>query len=358
MKRVLVVDDSSFGGESLHRLLVGDVSLDVIGTARDGAEAVEKVPLLRPDVVVMDVGVPGTDGFATTQEIMATNAVPIVLVGTPDGADMVETTFRAIDAGAVAALPRPVESGHPGHDRQVEHLRQTVRAMSEVKVITRYRGTGPLSPDSLGPEPTKPGASRRPSVEVVSIGASTGGPLSLRTILSTLPADFPVPILVVQHIAQGFLPGMVEWLAQTTPLRLRIAIHGQTAQPGHVYFGPNGFFLGIDRRRTLTLKPCAPGTRLCPSVAHLFEATCSAFNHRSVGVLLTGMGRDGAAELQLLRTAGAVTIAQDVSTSVVHGMPGEAIAMGAASYVLPDTDIAARLIRIVAPSQTRGGAAL
>jgi two-component system, chemotaxis family, protein-glutamate methylesterase/glutaminase len=192
-------------------------------------------------------------------------------------------------------------------------------------------------------------------MRIVGIGASTGGPLVLQTILATLPKDFAAPILIVQHIARGFLPGMVEWLNQTTGLNVQIATHGVAALPGHAYIAPDDFHLGAASggRMLLAREPQENGLR--PAVSYLFRSLAEVCGANAVGVLLTGMGRDGAAELKLMRDRGAITIAQDRDSSVVHGMPGEAIALGAAVHVLPTERIAGALVaELAAASSERG----
>ena len=347
MKRVLIVDDSPVARELLVHILSKDQNLEIIGTARDGLEALEKVAQLLPDVIVMDINMPRMDGFAATKEIMSTKAVPIVIVSAIWDPDNIETTFRAVEAGAIAVVRKPPGPHHPDHIQQANELLQTVRTMSEVRVITRHHTPVHRPEVEVTSSTERPPIPRSGHFEVVAIGASTGGPMVLRTILSALPSNFRAPILVVQHIATGFLDGMLDWLSRSTTLTLHVAANGQAAQPGHVYFGPNGFHLGIDRHRRLTLTRCDPQSRLCPSVAYLFDSVLASFGHHAVGVLLTGMGKDGAAELRKLRNAGAVTIAQDAQTSVVYGMPGEAAALDAAAFVLPDTEIASRLFLTV-----------
>jgi two-component system chemotaxis response regulator CheB len=182
------------------------------------------------------------------------------------------------------------------------------------------------------------------------MGASTGGPPVLQTILSRLPKDFPAPLLIVQHIAHGFLPGMVEWLNQTTGLHVHIAAHGEQPLPGHAYVAPDDLHLGVSVRGDMLLAREAPENGLRPAVSYLFRSLATFCGTTSVGVLLTGMGKDGAAELKRMRDCGAHTIAQDRETSIVHGMPGEAIALGAAVQILPADKIADALITYV----TRG----
>jgi two-component system chemotaxis response regulator CheB len=176
------------------------------------------------------------------------------------------------------------------------------------------------------------------------MGASTGGPPVLQTILSGLPKDFPVPLLIVQHIARGFLPGMVDWLSQTTGLRVQIAAHGAIPLPGHAYVAPDDFHLAADARGHLVLAREDAEGGLRPAVSYLFRSLADSYGANAVGVLLTGMGKDGAAELKRMKAHGAYTIAQDRDSSIVHGMPGAAIELGAATQVLPADKIAGALI--------------
>jgi two-component system chemotaxis response regulator CheB len=208
-----------------------------------------------------------------------------------------------------------------------------------VRRWARTRSAGVSQPAAV----PAPGA--RPALpRLVGIGASTGGPPVLQNILSALPRDFPAPILIVQHIASGFLPGMVEWLNQTTGQHVHIAAHGAVPLPGHVYIAPDDFHLGVSTGGRLALARDEPENGLRPSVSWLFRSLAENAGGSAVGVMLTGMGRDGAPELKQMRERGAMTIVQDRESSVVHGMPGEAIALGAAVQILPADRIAGALI--------------
>jgi two-component system chemotaxis response regulator CheB len=184
-------------------------------------------------------------------------------------------------------------------------------------------------------------------VKLVAIGASTGGPLVLQTILSDLPADFSAPILVVQHIAPGFIRGFADWLGRSTKLPVRIAVSSERLVPGQVYLAPDGFQMGVLASGRISLTTDEPENGLRPSVACLFRSVANAFGQNAIGVLLTGMGKDGAEELRLMKENGSITLAQDEESSVVYGMPGEAIRLGGVSYVLPSSRIAAALMTLV-----------
>jgi two-component system, chemotaxis family, protein-glutamate methylesterase/glutaminase len=342
---VLVVEDSRDTREMLVNLLRSDPELNVVDAVSDGKAALAAVEEYRPDVVTMDMHLPVMDGFEATRRIMETHPVPIVIISANSDAIDVAKSFRALEAGAVAAVERPADTnGYRG--AIAENLLDTVKAMAGVKVVRRwprartaaYRVETPRI--ELPPKLTS-------DVQVVAIGASTGGPPVLRTILGGLGPSFPIPVLIVQHISSGFVQGLAEWLSVTTGMDVRLARHGEYAQPGHAYLAPDGCHMTVNRFGQIF---CAPGQAengLQPAVSCLFRSVRQHFGDRAVGVLLTGMGRDGADELKLMRDAGAVTIAQDKESSVIHGMPGQAIALDAARHVLPPERIVTQLRSLV-----------
>jgi two-component system chemotaxis response regulator CheB len=343
---VLVVEDSPVVQMLLKHLLDNDPQLQVIGTANNGQEAVDFVAGQKPDVILMDVHMPKMDGYEATRRIMETQPVPIIISSATMSTAELGETFHALEAGAVAFVEKPAGLGSPGFDRMAQKLLQTVKLMAEVKVVKRWaRDRRPGATVAAPPAAELP--QRAEAIQVVAIGASTGGPPVIQTILKGLPRDYPVPVLIVQHIASGFLSGMVDWLRQTSPLPVQLAVHGAVALPGHVYLAPDGFHLGLLPNKRIWLSRDDPENGLRPAVSFLFRSVANVSGSRAVGVLLTGMGRDGAAELKLLKDKGAVTIAQDAETSVIHGMPGEAIQLGAALYTLPPRQIAATLATLV-----------
>lgn len=352
--KVLVADDSHVTRMLLVELLGAAPGIRVIGAVDNGQAALDFLHNGHemPDVVLMDIHMPRLDGFDTTRRIMETRPVPIIICTATSDPRELAVTFRAMEAGAVACVGKPVALG-PDFETRRGHLLQTVRLMSEVKVVrrwNRHRAVAPKTTPSVNPDGLK-----APTVTVVGLGASTGGPPVLQTILSRLPRDFPAPLLIVQHIAHGFLPGMVEWLNQTTALRVHIAAHGELPLPGHAYVAPDDLHLGISARGHLVLAREAPENGLRPAVSYLFRSLANFYGAGSVGVLLTGMGKDGAAELKRMKDCGAHTIAQDRESSIVHGMPGEAIELGAAVLILPSDKIADALIAHVAPGRSTLG---
>ena len=345
MIRVLVVEDSPVERDLLHYILSADPEIQVVGTASDGEEALRAVERFRPDVITMDIHMPRMDGFDATRRIMENLPTPIVIVsGIPNVTEQV-TAFRAIEAGALAVLPRAMGIGHMEHEQDAADLVRTVKLMSEVKVVRRWGKHRPQEADAGA----RAAVELRPSsgsdaVAVIAIGASTGGPPVLQSILSALPADFSIPILMVQHIACGFSQGFAGWLEQSSRLPVVVASHLERILPGHIYMAPDEVHMKVSENGLLLLSRDPPEYGLRPSVSCLFRSVAAVYRERAVGVLLSGMGKDGAKELKLMQEQGAMTIAQDRETSVVHGMPGEAIRLGAATFVLSPEKIAATLV--------------
>ncbi len=344
MIKVLVVEDSPVVREFLVHILNSAPEIQVIGTARNGKEAIETLRDKKPDIITMDIHMPDMDGFEATRRIMETQPVPIVIVSGSLSVGEIATSFKAVEAGALTVIARPKGIGHPDYEKTAKELIQTVKLMSEIKVVKRWPRTKKKTP------PPTPGVEVRKALQaihVVAIGASTGGPLVLQAILSGLPRDFSVPVLIVQHISAGFLEGFTHWLAQYSSFPVHIACEGEYLLPGHTYVAPEGFHMMVKNRNHIALSTAEPDNGLRPSVSYLFKSVAQVFGQNSIGVLLTGMGKDGAQELRLMKDKGAITIAQDKASSIVHGMPGEAIKLSAATYVLPPERIAALLASLV-----------
>ncbi len=338
---VLVVDDSPSMRMMLVHVLESDPRIQVIGTVNDGQAAIDFLAAgqPKPDVVLMDIHMPRLDGFEATRHIMETRPLPIVICTATADPRELAVAFRSMEAGAVACVEKPTSLDDPDYEASARNLQQTICLMAEIKVVRRW------SRPATAPRMTAVPLDRPRQHRLIGIGASTGGPPVLQTILAGLPRDFAAPLVIVQHIARGFLPGMVEWLNQTTNIQVRIASHGTVPEPGHAYIAPDDFHLTVSAGGRMLLTREDPVSGLRPAVASLFRTLADHLGRNAIGVLLTGMGKDGAAELRQMRDAGALTIAQDRESSVVHGMPGEAIALGAAAHVLAADRIARFLVQ-------------
>lgn len=337
MTRVLVVDDSATSRRLLVQMLRADPRMEVIGEAADGQQAVALTLQTRPDVVLMDIVMPIMDGLQATQTIMQIAPTPIVMISGAVAGQEAEVAFRALRQGALTLLAKPVAPTHPDYADQAAKLVSTVRAMAGVRVIRHH------APPSPVPEPANLAqAEPAQAVQIVGIVASTGGPAALVEILSRLEPAIRVPILIVQHISIDFLPALREWLQSACPLPVDIARAGEAPQPGSVYLAPGGAHLRMSGLRQF--EGVDKGTSLyVPSGNVLLASLAEVYGPAAAGVVLTGMGDDGVEGLQRMAQAGAITIAQNEATSVVFGMPQEAIRRHAAQHVLSLIEISALL---------------
>ena len=338
MTDVLIVDDSRVIRDYLEYLVGSDPGLQVIGTAADGEEALASVARRRPDVILMDIHMPRLDGLEATRRIMSSQPIPIVICTASIHFSEVQTAMQALEAGALAVLRKPSGFGDPNAEAEGAAIISTLKLMAEVKMVRRWRAPPEATPATARPEPDQKTTGR---MAVVAIGASTGGPAAILQILSNLPpAAFPAPILLVQHISHGFIDGFVEWLATSSGWPVRVAKNGEVPLPGCVYVAPDDHHLRAGRQGDLRITQDEPLRGLRPSVGVLFRSVAECHGRLAIGILLTGMGRDGADELKLMANRGAFTIAQDENSCVVFGMPAEAIKLGAAQFVGPPHEIA------------------
>lgn len=356
--RVLIVDDSAVYREFLAHLLGSDPQIEIVAAVRDGTAAFEAVTALQPDVITMDINMPGMNGYEVTRRIMESTPRPIIVVSAAEDAGEVGMSFRAMESGAVAVVPKPQGGSFAESSAESQELISMVKLMAEVKVVRRWSRRPTPLPASTGPLATPPirlatGASTRK--DAIFIGASTGGPLPIRTILSSLPPDFPAAVLIVQHIAAGFGAGFAEWLAGACRLPVHIAVDGEPVAPRRVYIAPDQAHMGVRDGPRIRLGYGEPENGLRPSVSHLFRSAASVYGKSAVGILLSGMGRDGAEELRALKDIGAVTFAQDRESCVVFGMPGEAVRLGGASYTMTPEGIAAAVVTLAEASTDRMG---
>jgi two-component system chemotaxis response regulator CheB len=344
---VAVVDDSPLVRRVLRRIFESAGDFQVVGEAASGAEAVDLVARLRPRLVTIDVLMPGMDGLEAIELIMAKSPTRVlVITGAPVSAGR-DLSFEALSRGALELVPKP--AAWPDLAGGAELL-ETARRLAALPVVPHV---GALRSRRLR---DRDGRAASPDVtpcNLVVIGASTGGPRTLAAILAELPADLQATVIVVQHLAESFGEGFVEWLAGQTRLAVREARHGERLDVSTVLVGARGSHVTVGRSGTVVRLEEPPRHGHRPSIDLLF-ASAAARGDRACGVLLTGMGSDGAEGLLDMARAGSVTIAQDEATSTVFGMPQAAIARGAAQHVLPREDVAHAVARAVRGQRLEG----
>jgi two-component system, chemotaxis family, protein-glutamate methylesterase/glutaminase len=342
MTRVLVIDDSLTVRRRLIEILERAPDIQVIGEAGDGRRAVELTRQLRPDVVTLDLVLPDMNGLDATEQIMAHAPTPILIVSASFNRGEMFDTYHALAAGAVDVL----DKSHDEHDSGWEdRFVAAVRMVSKIKVITHLRARfDPARRERIARPPLlrsrTPSDDPRAPAEVIALGASTGGPAALVDVIGAISPTLPVPILVVLHIDAAFAASFAEWLGVQTARTVRVAQDHEpiAGPPGRVLCAPAGKHLVVEHGQArLTLTP--PRHHCRPSVDSLFESVAIEYRARCAAGLLTGMGRDGATGLLAIREAGGFTVAQDEATSIVYGMPREAVACGAAERVLPLQEI-------------------
>jgi two-component system chemotaxis response regulator CheB len=338
--RVLLVDDSPMVLHLLQRLLFLSPEIQVVGTAVNGKEGFDKVRALNPDVVCTDLHMPEMNGLEFTRAVMDSCPRPILVVSVsvePGSANI----FQLLEAGAVDVFPKPRAMIDTDFDAVAKELASKIRILAGVRVFRR-RNNAHIVAISKPAEIPPPQFQAR----MLVIGASTGGPQALREILAHLPATFRLPLVCIQHIGSNFLSEMVAWLAEVSMMPVRKAIQGELPQPGVIYFAPEDAHLEFDHGGRFALSLAAPVDGHRPSITVTMRSAAHCFGAGAVGVLLTGMGRDGADGMLSIAAAGGITIVQDETSSVVYGMPKEAVALGAAQHILPLNDIASGLVTL------------
>ena len=337
--KVLVVEDSTVVQNLMKYIINSDPDMRVVAIISDGEEALAATQKYKPDVITMDLTMPKMDGIEATRQIMETCATPIVVVTGSNRANDVSHSAEMIRAGALAVHLRPHGIGHPDHEMESEKLINTLKLMSEVRVITRVRRKSSMQKEVQGHEIYRAKALDSKRIDVVAIGVSTGGPPLLQKLISGLPKELSVPVLIVQHMAPKFITGFAEWLEKSSQFPVHVARNNEILYPGHVYLAPDLIHMTVNSRRRINLVDNGYESGHKPSVAHLFQSVAEVYKSRAIGILLTGMGKDGADELKLMKDAGAITIAQNRESSSVFGMPGEAIRLNAVTYVFSPEEI-------------------
>lgn len=348
--RILVVEDSPVCRDLLVSLLQATPEFQVVGIARDGAEALRLVRRLKPDLVTMDIHMPEMDGYEATRRIMEEMPCPIVMISGSLNKNEHKLTFGAMQAGALSVLEKPMMDDPPEVHND---LLAQIRLMADVKVLRRWakhgeaHDTAKPSTEMIAAAPLDVPRNGRCKVQVVAIAASTGGPAAVAEVLRPLPKEFPVPILIVQHVTVGFGEGFASWLDTQTELTVRLAQQGDKPQAGEVLVAPDDHHMIINSLGMVAFVNAPPMHGLRPAADYLFQSVAQVYGRYAIGIVLTGMGGDGAEGLKAIRATGAHTIAQDESTSVVFGMPAVAIELGAAEYIRPVQHIAHTLINLL-----------
>jgi two-component system chemotaxis response regulator CheB len=345
--RVLLVDDSPVVLTILKRLLASAPGIEVVGTAHNGRQALDLIPTLQPTVICTDYHMPQMNGLEFIQQVMSRFPRPILVISTSVHPQEDESNvFRLLEAGAVDIFPKPQAGSASDYDRLQQGLINKIKILAGVQVFTRHIGKEKSTPSKQSSSPTNSTVNHQPSflepsvriphptIQAIAISVSTGGPQALHTVLTQLPKNLSVPVFCVQHISEGFLQGLVTWLGAGCQLPIKIARAGELPLPGVIYFAPERYHLDLGTKGQFVYSSSGPVDGHCPSVTVLFQAVARKYGIGGIGILLTGMGRDGATGMLDIALAGGITIAQDEQSSVVFGMPREAIALGAAKYVL------------------------
>ncbi|MCP5109145.1 MAG: chemotaxis-specific protein-glutamate methyltransferase CheB [bacterium] len=328
---VLIVDDSQLVRGILKEIFENDPELRVAGEAGDGKEAIEAARRLKPDIITMDIQMPVMDGFEATEHIMAYTPTPILILSSALDECEQYSSFKAISLGALDTMSKP-DITQEGFDRIARDLVRKVKMLSHIHVIPHIRA----KLKDVVPMPTRKKSFDDLKYRLVAIGASTGGPMALEQLFSVFPADFPLGIVAVQHISAGFIQSFVDWMDTKTKLKINIPGNGEPISGGTVYFAPDGVQMEVSADNSIILnKDLPPWGEFKPSVNHLFKSVGQRLGGKAIGVILTGMGDDGARGMVEMYRNGGHTIAQDQATSLIYGMPKAAAANKCVHSVLP-----------------------
>lgn len=344
---VLLVDDSPLALTILKRMLSTSADIEVVGTAENGKEALKLIPKMKPTVLCTDLHMPVMDGLELTKEIMRTYPMPILVlsVSVREGSTNV---FKLLEAGAVDVMLKPKGGLESEFEKAKKELLTKIRIISGVRVFRRYKKEDRSS--ELGVVSASRAELKSkfqiPKPKIIIIGASTGGPQAIHEILRELPTDFPLPVICIQHISEGFLKSLVEWLDEQCRIKVRIAENGESPSPGTVYFPQEGTHLKIDNSGRFVCSTESPIYGHRPSITVTMRSLVQHYGKDVIAVLLTGMGGDGSEGMLAVQLAGGMTIDQDEKSSVVFGMPKQAIELGGAQHVLPLEEISNILMKM------------
>jgi two-component system chemotaxis response regulator CheB len=350
--RVVLVEDSPVALEILQRLLNSSPEVDVVGVARDGLEGLEVITRTRPDVICTDLLMENMDGLELTRRVMAEDPRPILVISNFVQKADVDNVFRLLQAGAADVFPKPSTDSPTDYEQLKAALVTKIKVLSSMKVSAKRQGqplSGSMKPMTSGSfsgsQPLMTNVSSR--VKVIAIGGSTGGLQAIQKILCQLPSNFPLPIICTVHVSTGILPGMVNWLSSESQLKVKIAEVGESPVPGTVYFAPEKNNLELDFKGKFIYSACPEADKHCPCISVTFNSIARFYGKATAGVLLTGIGRDGAEGLQAIAQAGGITVGQDDKGGAAFGMVKEAIGLNAVQQVLGIDKIAPFLLKTI-----------
>lgn len=351
---VLIADSQTADIDKLIAILSSDPDIEVAGVAATGRQAIDFVLNLKPSIVIISDTLKGLDSLEVIKQIMAYTPTPILVLNHPDSENKAEIVFKAISMGALDVMEKPFSSGSASKYgvASASELVETVRLLSRIKVVTHLAGK--MENNRLFTRcREEPEITREKPIRMIAIAASTGGPSALAEILRKLPADLGIGVVIVQHVAEGFSAGLAEWLDKESKLIVREARNGDRIGFGSAFIAPSGSHMLVANGDRIVLNNAAPVSGHRPSADVLFASVAKTYESDSIGVILTGMGSDGAQGITAIKKAGGRTIAQDEESCVVFGMPQAAIQKGMVDEVLPLDSIAERIVRICRTSYTQ-----
>ena len=350
MIRVLIGDDSSTVRFLLTKILSADPEIEIVGKARNGREVVELAQILRPDLITMDIRMPVMNGFEATKEIMSNTPCPILVVSSSVNDEDLNIAFNAIHYGALDIIEKPSSTLDSEFEKVGQHIIKKIKVLSGVKVLTRRFNKYDRVISDNQAKITKTHISHIPKIKVIGIVSSTGGPVVLKSILSKLPKNFPIPICIVQHIAHGFGKGLVDWLSESCALDVKFGEHREFLKGGTIYIAKDDYHMEVTEHGYLNMhqEDTRYGLRPCGDI--MLSSMGHNIREKSVGIILTGMGSDGAYGMQIIDHEGGMTIAQDEASCLVYGMPKEAVNGGCIRRQMNPDQIVQYLLTLVEPN--------
>lgn len=345
--KVFLVEDSPVALNILQRILNSSPDIEVIGTANNGVKALQQIPQLKPDVVCTDLLMGKMDGLELTRNLMSEFPLPILVISDLVTDRDTQKIGQLLEAGVVDVFPKPETGFIKDYERQTNNLVNKLKILSGVKVFTKKINRNNKTNLTESQSDRLQNKIHTTHYQIVAIGVSTGGPKAIQQIISQLPVDFPLPIVCTQHISVGFLNSLISWLSMETKLKVKVAQIGETPLPGTLYYAPEHYHLEIDRRGNFAYSSSPAVNNHRPSVTTMFQSIAQFYGSSVIAILLTGMGRDGVVGMQEIHQCGGLTIAQDKNSSVIFGMPQEAIKLGIVDRVLSLEKIAPFLLNTI-----------